>query len=99
MKHIIMSAVLVAVALTSNTASAEVNVDIGIGTPGIIVPAPVYVEPARVYYPSYVNDRHHSYDWSYWHPRREVVVVKEEHEYRHDNGKHKGHYKHGGDRD
>lgn len=97
MKKLLITAALIA--LSATAAQAEINVGIGINQPGYYVPAPVYVEPARVYYPTYTNDRHHNYDWSYWRPRPELRYVEthrdDDYDMRNDNGKHKGHYKNG----
>ena len=83
-KLLIPAAILV---LSATTAQAEVSVGIGINQPAY----PVYYEPAPVaYYPYYRNDRHHNYDWSYWHPQPvRVVEVHRDYDDRdehHDNG-------------
>ena len=93
MKKLLITAALIA--LSASAAQAEINVGIGINQPGYYASVPVYVEPARVYYPTYSNDRHRNYDWSYWRPRPELRYVEEHrddnhgdnrYDLRHDNG-------------
>jgi hypothetical protein len=88
MKKLLITAAILAVSATA--AQAEISVGIGINQPGYYAPAPVYIEPARRYYPTYSNDRHRNYDWSYWHPQPvRVVEVRRDYDDRdehHDNG-------------
>lgn len=100
MKKLLATAALIALSATS--AQAEINVGIGINQPGYYAPAPIYVEPARVYTPTYYgygNDRHRNYDWGYWRPRTEVRYVEQRHDddrYEHDDHGNRGNDKHRG---
>lgn len=101
MKKLLITAALVA--LSASAAHAEIDVNIGIGQPGYYVPAPIYVEPVRVYTPTYYgygNDRHRNYDWSYWRQHREVRYVEQRHDdddrYEHHDNGNRGNYQHRG---
>ncbi len=92
MKKLLLTVSFICFAAGYEQAQAQVSVDVNVG-------APVYPAYVRTgYYPTYYRDRG-DYDWRYWNHDRD----DDDHDWddHHDNGKHKGWYKHGrhGDRD
>lgn len=63
--------------LASTSAFARVDLELNVGAPGYMAPAPVYAPayaaPAPVYvapYPSYYDPYHRRHDWHYWQDRK-----------------------------
>jgi hypothetical protein len=73
MKKLLLTATALAL-LAGSSAYARVDVDVNIGGPAVLQPAPVYVAPAPVYVPptGVIYEPHHrSSDFRYWQERRE----------------------------